>query len=470
MPSFAKFRKGKRIAQERADARAVIEEGKGKSASGPSSSAYKHVISHAAVDALSGAPSSFKVEDKSAIKYQWERRRGMVASSRNHSFRSNSTTFDSPDGSDSGRTGPQSVGDSWADRGSRQHHQSLNLSMSREASRMRRGNFTTLQYLSVWDADLSPLPENEAATTSSSSASSSGSEHGLQVRTSKRYPQPTDLTWSTSSNRPHHQSRTPQQATGQAGHIQHDQFVGRRSGLMFSESAGPAQDADATTPASSSYGPAEFPNPSMSRFGPTTSMPSPSRPPVQLQLPRHNMASIDKLDTPSLPAPLVMPSPTHTPSIHQESSHPLSKGSPYLPSSPYSDHQARDYFPSHYLQSRHRPRQLSEESNSPQHLHHQQMPPGIPYATSKPPTSRDGATSPYSLDGIPQTITTAAHPPSKRASARPERGSSRESSMSDSEAPPVPDIPVQVRSSMYARHKQSPSLVMMQDKGLTAMK
>jgi len=43
---------------------------------------YRHVPTHAAIDALSGAPSSWKAQDKSAIKAQYNRRSAM---SRNNS-------------------------------------------------------------------------------------------------------------------------------------------------------------------------------------------------------------------------------------------------------------------------------------------------------------------------------------------------------------------------------------------------
>ena len=42
---------------------------------------YRHVPTHAAIDALSGAPSSWKAQDKSAIKAQYKRRSAMSRNS-----------------------------------------------------------------------------------------------------------------------------------------------------------------------------------------------------------------------------------------------------------------------------------------------------------------------------------------------------------------------------------------------------
>lgn len=51
---------------------------------------YRHVPTHAAIDALSGAPSSWKAQDKTAIKAQYKRRSAM---SRNSSNLSTVTTM-----------------------------------------------------------------------------------------------------------------------------------------------------------------------------------------------------------------------------------------------------------------------------------------------------------------------------------------------------------------------------------------
>ena len=42
---------------------------------------YRHVPTHAAIDALSGAPSSWKAEDRTAIKAQYKRRSAMSRNS-----------------------------------------------------------------------------------------------------------------------------------------------------------------------------------------------------------------------------------------------------------------------------------------------------------------------------------------------------------------------------------------------------
>ncbi|KAI9832191.1 MAG: hypothetical protein M1819_004543 [Sarea resinae] len=66
---------------------------------------YRHVPTHAAVDALSGAPSSWKAEDRTQIKAQYQRRSAMI---RNNSSLSTVGNM---------KRSSSYTGSSWNDRG-----------------------------------------------------------------------------------------------------------------------------------------------------------------------------------------------------------------------------------------------------------------------------------------------------------------------------------------------------------------
>jgi hypothetical protein len=75
MSVFSKLKFAKKAAEEqKAKAKAKEQEGKGKQAA---KEKYVHVPRHAALDALSGAPSSWKHEDRSKIKEHHQRRSQM---------------------------------------------------------------------------------------------------------------------------------------------------------------------------------------------------------------------------------------------------------------------------------------------------------------------------------------------------------------------------------------------------------
>jgi len=54
---------------------------------------YKHVPTHAAIDALSGAPSSWQHSDRASIRYQNNKRRSLMGMARNSSDLSNATSI-----------------------------------------------------------------------------------------------------------------------------------------------------------------------------------------------------------------------------------------------------------------------------------------------------------------------------------------------------------------------------------------
>lgn len=67
MSIFSKIKGAKKAADQH-------KEVKPQSSEAPKKVAYKHVPTHAAIDALSGAPSSWKEEDRAAIRIQNHRR------------------------------------------------------------------------------------------------------------------------------------------------------------------------------------------------------------------------------------------------------------------------------------------------------------------------------------------------------------------------------------------------------------
>lgn len=86
MSIFSKIRGAKKAADEHKGAKAQSNGNDDTHKPVP----YRHLPTHAAIDALSGAPSSWKAQDKSAIKAQHKRRSAM---SRNSSSLSTVTTM-----------------------------------------------------------------------------------------------------------------------------------------------------------------------------------------------------------------------------------------------------------------------------------------------------------------------------------------------------------------------------------------
>ncbi|MCJ1433498.1 hypothetical protein MMC27_002860 [Xylographa pallens] len=77
MSIFARFSKAKRAAEKHKSLKAAKEEPQ-------EAPPYKHVPTHAAVDALSGAPSSWQREDREAIRFQNDKRRSQMIRSPSH--------------------------------------------------------------------------------------------------------------------------------------------------------------------------------------------------------------------------------------------------------------------------------------------------------------------------------------------------------------------------------------------------
>jgi len=101
MSIFAKIRGAKKAAEEHKNATA----NNNTAEVSEKPAAYKHVPTHAAVDALSGAPSTWKAEDRTLIKAQHKRRSAMI---RNNSGLSTVNTLP--------RTGSY-TGSTWTVRG-----------------------------------------------------------------------------------------------------------------------------------------------------------------------------------------------------------------------------------------------------------------------------------------------------------------------------------------------------------------
>ncbi|MCJ1287313.1 hypothetical protein MMC26_006661 [Xylographa opegraphella] len=77
MSIFSKFSRAKRAAEKHKNLKAAKEEPKEEPQ-------YKHVPTHAAVDALSGAPSSWQHEDREAIRFQNDKRRSQMLRTPSH--------------------------------------------------------------------------------------------------------------------------------------------------------------------------------------------------------------------------------------------------------------------------------------------------------------------------------------------------------------------------------------------------
>ena len=84
MSIFSKFRNAKKAAEKAKKAQAA------KDHEVEQPVPYKHVPTHAAIDALSGAPSSWQLEDRDAIRVQNEKRRSQMI--RNYSGLSTATS------------------------------------------------------------------------------------------------------------------------------------------------------------------------------------------------------------------------------------------------------------------------------------------------------------------------------------------------------------------------------------------
>ena len=77
MSIFSKFSRAKRAAEKHKTLKAAKEEPK-------EAPPYRHTPTHAAVDALSGAPSSWQHEDREAIRFQNDKRRSQMIRTPSH--------------------------------------------------------------------------------------------------------------------------------------------------------------------------------------------------------------------------------------------------------------------------------------------------------------------------------------------------------------------------------------------------
>ena len=123
MSVFSKIKQGRKAAK---DHKAKTEE-ENKENSEPVKVPYKHVPTHAAVDALSGAPSSWKHEDRPKIK-QHHQRRSQMTISRTQSTLSTVSFANSAAGPSSVPELPRtssynSYNPTWFDRGGDVYHE-----------------------------------------------------------------------------------------------------------------------------------------------------------------------------------------------------------------------------------------------------------------------------------------------------------------------------------------------------------
>ncbi|KAJ8058620.1 hypothetical protein OCU04_012797 [Sclerotinia nivalis] len=84
MSIFSKIKGSKKAAQQHKEKAVAEENQQKKSEEEVTKVPYKHIPTHAAVDALSGAPSSWKNEDRTKIR-EHHKRRGQMTISRTHS-------------------------------------------------------------------------------------------------------------------------------------------------------------------------------------------------------------------------------------------------------------------------------------------------------------------------------------------------------------------------------------------------
>ncbi|APA07346.1 hypothetical protein sscle_02g021160 [Sclerotinia sclerotiorum 1980 UF-70] len=83
MSIFSKIKGSKKAAQQHKE-KTIADENQKKSEEEVTKVPYKHIPTHAAIDALSGAPSSWKNEDRTKIR-EHHKRRGQMTISRTHS-------------------------------------------------------------------------------------------------------------------------------------------------------------------------------------------------------------------------------------------------------------------------------------------------------------------------------------------------------------------------------------------------
>lgn len=136
---------------------------------------YRHIPTHAAIDALSGAPSSWQLEDRASIRYQNQKRRSEMALSRNYSGLSQATSLNTSINRNSSYNSSASAGS----RGSRPRIETRRSQTgyhghdgfespefrSHRASRMIMGK-----------SPLGSTPISPAETSSNASSSSSSSQ------------------------------------------------------------------------------------------------------------------------------------------------------------------------------------------------------------------------------------------------------------------------------------------------------
>ncbi|KAG4027092.1 hypothetical protein MFRU_033g00620 [Monilinia fructicola] len=98
MSIFSKIKSSKKAAQQHKEKATAEEQQQKQAEEAVAKIPYKHVPTHAAVDALSGAPSSWKNEDRSKIR-EHHKRRGQMTISRTHSTLSNVSSMNKPNDS-----------------------------------------------------------------------------------------------------------------------------------------------------------------------------------------------------------------------------------------------------------------------------------------------------------------------------------------------------------------------------------
>ncbi|KAH8776989.1 hypothetical protein BGZ57DRAFT_359805 [Hyaloscypha finlandica] len=179
MSVFSKIMMSRKAAKEAKDHKTVAKQKEEAVAKVP----YKHVPTHAAVDALSGAPSTWKVDDRSKIKEHHKRRSQMVIS-RTGSSLSNVSYMNAAAGPSSIPPLPRnssynSYNPTWFDRGGDIYYASENTHQKRQ--KPSRGH-------SYHDSGIGPSPlasnlqsEEVSPVVSSGNSTTSNSSDNLEI-------------------------------------------------------------------------------------------------------------------------------------------------------------------------------------------------------------------------------------------------------------------------------------------------
>ncbi|CAG8951776.1 hypothetical protein HYFRA_00005579 [Hymenoscyphus fraxineus] len=194
MSIFSKIKQSRQAAKEHKAKTA--EKGKENE---PVKVPYKHIPKHAAVDALSGAPSSWKHEDRSKIKQQHQRR-SQMAMSRPTSTLSTVSYVNSAAGPSSSsapalprNSSYSSYNPTWFDRGGDVYYSHSQESAQRRPKKARGHSYND----SGLGASIGPSPlasnmhsEDVSPAESSGNSTTSNSSDNLEIKHTTKIPTP----------------------------------------------------------------------------------------------------------------------------------------------------------------------------------------------------------------------------------------------------------------------------------------